>query len=849
MTLAVSTVIANPNFELGDTGWIKGTGWFIDDVNSANDGIWCATVNATVSGSSVSFVSNQNCVPVAVGQSITATCAIRGSIGHGPSGNGAACVIIWLDGTQTPILYSYGNGTVDANAQWEQSTVTATAPAGAVYAQIAGLGNAVQNGSCSVDSFSWSYVNNQTVTLTSPANGSTYTVGDAILLEVDISGTSPAPVSVAYYDSTTLLVTTTSADWSYNTTTLTAGSHSITAVVTFADTSTITTSANVITVNSIPVTPITREFKASNAYAYLATANFVGLSAAIPATAIVTGVVISIDYIMNVLVRSKDIGITDPLGSNPNVAFDICNGANFEATLMSQAGSAYTITGAPLTTNIPLVHTDFTITEQETSNDPAFTGGTDMWTAFAATEKTATIGTSTSLFGLPPILAGDFIARTLALRFFPQLLPKPIYADTGDCCYRVFLDKVRVQVYFNAGSSDYYFASSDLTQVIEGVLVSSNVSTGAFVTGDAAGQLQLQPTLTIKAGSQTYIGDTWGIYAAYPPEAANKIGDVAVRLQNDGCGMSYNGLPSYSAVTTNRSRYKFVTADFYAVAGLNSIYGCNGVGRAFAYNTQFFYTIWTQPTASLDMARHIAYNQGSLAIGFLEGRVDLSVPGQPYNFSGELGASEWTIGDQLSGLSPLSGTILGIFGNKSIWGLSGSTSANFSLQVIAPKIGAIEYTVADMGTPVYANSYGIYVLQQTEQYGDYAGSPMSQDISPWLRPRLIRSLTSNKEIVCAWPVRTKNQYRVAFSDGYILSMTLNFPKDYTLNLTLARQQVAPVFSHQNYFISPPDSDPVLGIPMLEYPCIVPAAVSSELDSTGQERIHIANVAPRTVGAS
>jgi hypothetical protein len=180
--------------------------------------------------------------------------------------------------------------------------------------------------------------------------------------------------------------------------------------------------------------------------------------------------------------------------------------------------------------------------------------------------------------------------------------------------------------------------------------------------------------------------------------------------------------------------------------------------------------------------------------------------------------------------------MLSIFCRKSIHALAGTTVDNFATQVLSPKIGAVEYTVTDMGFPVYANAYGIYTLAQTNQYGDYLGTPMSQDVSPWLRPRLVRKLTSPKEVVVAWPVRSKNQYRLAFSDGYVLTMTMN-------NGT----QQAPTFSKQKYFTEDEDTGPTT--PLLEYPAMVPAAVSSELDDGGEERIHIAPKQPPVLVAT
>lgn len=211
--------------------------------------------------------------------------------------------------------------------------------------------------------------------------------------------------------------------------------------------------------------------------------------------------------------------------------------------------------------------------------------------------------------------------------------------------------------------------------------------------------------------------------------------------------------------------------------------------------------------------------------------MDISVVGEPFNFNGVDGASSWGIGDGVTGLLTLSGTILGIFGSNSVTGLSGTTVDNFATQTISAKMGAVEYTIADMGYPVYANSYGIYTLSQVQQYGDYMGTPLSQDISPWLRPRLVRKETSAKEVVAAWPVRSKNQYRLAFADGYVLTMTVN-----------NGQQSAPTFSQQKYFVDYTHMEVPEPTVSMYYSgeALVPAAISSQLDEGGEERIHIAN---------
>lgn len=813
------TQIPNPGFEAGDVDWDKLGGMIIQNTGGRT-GPWCARAVNT-SGMAVRTLQN---FPVVPGQSITLSCWINPFAGT--PGAGGDINLIWMDSNFNLISSAQGNtvNRITSAGVYSQSTVTSVAPAGAAFvaAQADTFGGATSD--IRVDDFDWNYQNPREVNLTGPSNGDTFEAGDVIPLRVGVVGDNPA--SVEYKATNTISLVVTSLGTSTSPTNfpvnyvnaLAAGEYDIQATATYADTQVVLSTIATINVGAAD----TREYKASNSYTYLVGENFSGLTANMPSTAIVTGVELVVDYGIRALVRSKDIGNSDPTTANENVAFDIVNSGTVEAVFLQKNGSDYTVLGTAMTDSIPIIRSDFSIVENGTSEGK-------RWTVFDSTAASVTMGAETELFGQAPLSAFDFADRSIGFRFYPVLGPKPAYADTGDACFRFLMNKFRLRVYFDAGSAEYYFASPDKTQVIKGFLVSSYVDTGAFSTGDAAGVLQLKPELEIMDGTQTYIGDDWTIHAAYPPTDANQIGEVDIREANDGVGMSYNGLPDQQATITNRSRYVFITANFFGDRTLDSIYGANGVDRGFAYNGDFFYKIQTTPDETKDKPRHVAYHHSHLALGFDEGRTDISVVGEPWNFDGAQGASSWTIGDSVVGLLPLSGTILGVFGSKSIWGISGTTVDNFATQVISPNIGAIEYTITDMGYPVYANAYGIYTLSQTQQYGDYLGSPMSQDISPWLRPRLVRKITSAKEVVVAWPVRHKNQYRLAFSDGYILTMTMN------------GQQAVPTFSFQKYFITEPDSVPNPELNLFEYRGMVPVAVSSELDEAGEERIHIADM--------
>jgi hypothetical protein len=786
----MATTIPNFSFESDFTDWttsVSGGGTWAIRSDKAHDGTKAAWYTGVPFGSYGAVKSDLEAT-VYEGQFIEAQCWVSLDTPDDSQSRGRV-QIEWLDNALAIVDTTEGRLIEgDTRGQWHSSYASGNAPSGATKARVVALANANEHGGVLIDEFTWNHVYDRTIALTSPVNAATYGDTATIPLAVELGGTEPPVVQVAYiFDlagptAPVTVGTSTEAPYSYNASPQAAGTYSVTAVATLEGGSTLTSAAVTITVSATPPPPTLREFKASNSYTYLVGQNFAGLGSSMPATALVTGVEVLVDYTLQTLTRAKDLDVEDPDGANPDVLFDITDGGTVEVVLLSKDGETYTASGGVSTEAVVIDRSDFDIVEEGTSEGK-------KWVVLEAGAASVTVGNDTELFGSSPIAVSDFLTRSLGLRFYPNLLAKPAYADSGDACIRFFINKLRVRVYFDAGSAEYYFASADKTQIIKGNLVHSYVEDGDFRTGDASGTLQLKEDLEVMLGTQTWIGDDWTIHAAYPPTDANQIGTVDNRATDDGVGMAYNGLPTQQTIVDNRSRYQFITANFFADKDLDSIYGAHGLPRAFAYNGDFFYKIYTQSNPVKDSPRHVAYHHDHLALGYERGAVDISVVGEPYNFQGVEGASSWSIGDKVVGLLPLSGTILGAFGSKSIWGISGTTVDNFATQVITPNIGAIEYTIADMGFPVYANAYGVYTLAQSQAYGDYLGTPMSQDVSPWLKPRLLRKGTSDREVVVAWPVRSKNQYRLAFSDGYITSMTLN-----------GGQQAAPTFSFQKYTI-------------------------------------------------
>ena len=815
--------IPNGGFESGATGWTTNPNTSIVN-DPAMFGSWCAKVSNSLSGESAGdgAITTADSYPVFPGQVIQLTAA--GQNFAGTPGTSFNVALTWYDSAGTQLSWSEGTQVrrTDIGSNKGSASVTGTAPAGAAFVRANGFFNHTGVGLNTIymDNFSWNYTFPVSVVLSQP--GLAYTPTDEVLFRLSVnglpSGTTVTSVNYRYltwdgsdYTGDTSLTITTDSPFSYNAPAMAVGKYAGYALVTLSNGVVLTTAPRLFEVSTSPVPPADeREYKASNAYTYLIGENFQSLGSSIPATASVLGAEILVDYSMDVLSRTLDNNVSDPAQSNPSTVFSMLASGVVEAVLLSKSGDAYSVVGAPMTGAVPIAEADFVVDEQGTSDGK-------MWVVHQLDDPAQVIvGGNDLLFGQASINAPDFINMAVGLRFYPVLGTKPDYADSGDACVRFKIDAFKLRVYFDAGSVEYYFDTGSGT--VKAALGAAYVTGGSFSTGDAEGVMQLLPDLSVISGGADFLTAGMTIHSADPPSAANQIAIVAK-------DMEYNGLPTYYQTETNRSRYQFITANFYGDPLLDSIYGANGVDRGFAYNGDYFYKIFTHPELAKDKPRHVAFHHSHLALGYGEGRVDLSVVGEPYNFDGAMGASSWAIGDSITGLLPLSGTMLGMFCKKSVWGLSGTTVDNFATQVISPKLGAVEYTVTDMGFPVYANAYGVYTLEQTNSYGDFLGNPMSQSVSPWIRPRLVRSATSDKEVVVAWPVRSKNQYKLAFADGYVLTMTMNYGT-----------QQAPTFSKQKYFLF----EEAIYSPDWVYPSIVPAAISSELDDSGEERIHIAN---------
>lgn len=213
-------------------------------------------------------------------------------------------------------------------------------------------------------------------------------------------------------------------------------------------------------------------------------------------------------------------------------------------------------------------------------------------------------------------------------------------------------------------------------------------------------------------------------------------------------------------------RYSFVNHNFYASENLKRMYGVNGVGLAFEFDGTLFTPITAIPgNPAADIPASIAVHKQALALGYLAGAVEISAVGEPYNFDGQDGAVDWGTGDAVVELVSTRGALIALCEN-SVQIMYGNDSTDYQFTVLTDEAGALPYSAQVIAAPVYMDNRGVRSLSATQEYGNFNIGTLSQAV----RPLIQRKLESGILPVASVRARSRDTYRVFFSDNSGLSV-------------------------------------------------------------------------------
>jgi hypothetical protein len=210
--------------------------------------------------------------------------------------------------------------------------------------------------------------------------------------------------------------------------------------------------------------------------------------------------------------------------------------------------------------------------------------------------------------------------------------------------------------------------------------------------------------------------------------------------------------------------YEFRVGD---VGNGQRVYGCDGANRAFEFDGAVFVPIKTGMT--LDTPAHLALHKKHLFLSF-KGSVQHSSLGLPYQWSPLLGASEISMGEDVTGFLSMPGNqdagALAIATTGTVHILYGSSSTDWSQPTTLDNgTGAYARTMQYVGQAMYFNDRGLVSLTTAQAFGNFDSASLTLNLRSFWQTR--RQLTT-----CSVLNREKSQMRVFFSDGWALFATV-----------------------------------------------------------------------------
>ena len=278
------------------------------------------------------------------------------------------------------------------------------------------------------------------------------------------------------------------------------------------------------------------------------------------------------------------------------------------------------------------------------------------------------------------------------------------------------------------------------TSAATGVVARVVLESGTFAAGTAAGRLILSSsTGTFSSGENLTVA-------------------AAVKAIAGGAATQIT--------LTTGGRYETVVANFGGGTASYKLYGCDGVNRAFEFDGTTFVPIATGMTA--DTPNHIVFHKQHLFLSF-GASVQFSGLGYPYQWTPLLGAGEIAMNAAVSNLLVLPGDqssgALAIYTRNDTSVLYGTSSANFSLSSFNTGTGAYAYTAQTIDQAYVFDDRGIISLGTSLNFGNFLPASLTMNIQTFISARRQLAIGSTVN-------RDKGQYRVFFSDGSGLYMTI-----------------------------------------------------------------------------
>ena len=276
-------------------------------------------------------------------------------------------------------------------------------------------------------------------------------------------------------------------------------------------------------------------------------------------------------------------------------------------------------------------------------------------------------------------------------------------------------------------------------------------------------------TATIKR-VQTRSGATWAGAAAGTFVVANPAGGNfaagAATVTGSGATVTLSGVQTAIAILPG-GRYQFDKGNFAGQEGTQRIYGCDNVNKGFEFDGETYVPIATG--AADDRPTNVAVHKGHLFFSIASSLL-FSGPGLPFMWLPINGGGEIATGATINALKSLPGiqttATLGVYQTAGTLMLYGTDDTDWNLINLNTSHGCRRYAAQNIFDTFVFDDLGVITQQATQEFGNFASSTMTSNVLPFV--------VQNRTRVAASGIsRTKGQYRIFFSNGYGLYLTIS----------------------------------------------------------------------------
>jgi hypothetical protein len=294
-----------------------------------------------------------------------------------------------------------------------------------------------------------------------------------------------------------------------------------------------------------------------------------------------------------------------------------------------------------------------------------------------------------------------------------------------------------------------------------GVLAEGDIVAGTAITGATSAATATVKAIVKNAGS--YGTDASGYLVVDVTSGAFQDDeDIEVSAVTKAVADGVDEAISF----TVGGQFEFIVHNFYGSSGTTYLYGADGVSPAFQFDGTLVVPIYfpaPDKDASWNTPKYIRAHRTHLFLSFPGGQLAHSGIGEPLVFSALLGAADFGLGDECTGMAPRSGEVLAVYTKSRTYGLYGYSAADWTLQVISENFGAKDRTVQAIGTVYALDAKGIAPLERVQAYGDFESSTVTRMVKPIID-------TFKNVVVASVTLKERNQYRLFFNDGTALIM-------------------------------------------------------------------------------